>query len=71
MTLTASGARIEIIVDKKGDPTIMPCEIPGGKCTAATAKLEALFGEVMDTQSTTEAYEEAQEVEIETKQGGG
>jgi len=66
-----SGPRIEITVDPKGITRTEAKEIKGGGCKLATAPYEALYGDVLDTVATAEAYEDEHVVEIKSQQGGG
>jgi len=68
--MPTSGPRIEITVDPKGITRTEAIGIQGGACQLATAPYEALYGDVLDTVATSEAYEDPHEVEIKSQQGG-
>ncbi len=65
-----TGPRIEITVHKNGETTHEVHGAQGDSCKTASRGWEALFGEVISTQSTMEAYEEPEKVEIKGQQGG-
>jgi len=68
---TSVGPRIEILVSPKGETTTQVFGVEGGNCHALTAPYEALFGDVLSTSDTMEAYEDPHEIEIKTEQGDG
>ena len=52
---------IEIVINAKGEVTFQVKGIKGGSCVAETKFLEqALGGEVIDQQKTSEYYEQAE-----------
>jgi hypothetical protein len=71
MSLTDSGPRIEIIVSPKGIPTTKVIGLKGEACKTASEAYEKCFGEVIETEATSEAYQDPHEITIETQQGGG
>jgi hypothetical protein len=62
-----TGPRIEVTVDKKGVGTTSVIGIQGGSCHALSEGYENLFGDVIETVDTAEAYEEPEEVEIKSE----
>ena len=64
---TATGPRIEVIVDKQGRPSIEPKEL-GARCQEATSIFDNVYGDVLSSQATAEAYEPPEEVEIDIQQ---
>lgn len=68
MPKTFTGPRIEIHIDTKGNPTTKVVGVSGAVCHAITAPYEAMYGEVLDSHATTEAFEKPEEVEIKAKQ---
>lgn len=68
--MPTAGPRIEITVDPKGITKTEVIGMQGERCKAASASYDKLFGEVLDTIATSEAYEDQQEIEIKMQQGG-
>jgi|15BtaG_2_1085339.scaffolds.fasta_scaffold00028_58 hypothetical protein len=67
-TAQHTGPRIEILVDKKGNPTVSAPGVGGGDCKIKSAGYESLFGDVIETQATSEAFEDEPEIEIKMEQ---
>lgn len=71
MPTTENGPRIEIVVDKKGNPTTQVFGAPGQSCHNVSEPFEKLFGDVLETEATAEAYEDPHELEIDVQQDDG
>ena len=65
--MATTGPRIEITVDKKGVTTTSAFGVRGGDCHLVTEPYEKLFGAVIDTVATAEAYEDPEMVEIKSQ----
>ena len=61
--------RIEITIDKKGNTQTAVFGITGGACHLASEPYEQLFGAVIDSIATSEAYEDPELVEIKSQAG--
>lgn len=70
MSVTAE-RRIEITVDKKGNPTTKVIGCSGGDCQVVSKPYEELFGDVLETEATAEAYEDPEQIEIDIQQEDG
>jgi hypothetical protein len=62
-----SGPRIEIIVDKTGETDTKVFGVIGAGCRALSKSWEELFGSVVSSSDTIEAYEDEHEVEIKSE----
>jgi len=60
-----NGARIEITVDKAGNATTHVFGVTGESCRVASRPFEELFGSVLTSKATEEAYERPEEVNID------
>lgn len=61
--------RIEITIDKKGNTQTSVFGVTGGACHAVSEPYEQLFGAVIDSIATAEAYEDPELVEIKSQAG--
>jgi hypothetical protein len=64
----ASGPRIEITVNPRGETRTQVFGITGDGCKVASAEYEMLFGDVLEHTATAEAYEDPEQVEIKNQQ---
>ena len=67
--MATDGPRIEITIDKKGGTTTSVFGVTGGDCHLVSAPYEALFGALVETTATAEAYEDPELVEIKSQAG--
>ena len=67
--MAITGPRIEILIDRKGGTTTSVHGVTGASCHEVSAGYEALFGSLISTEATTEAYEKGEEVEIKSHAG--
>lgn len=65
-----SGPRIEITVSPKGETQTRVFGLQGESCKVASAPYEQLYGGIISTEATSEAYEDPHEIEIDVQQGG-
>jgi len=63
-------AQVEIIIAKDGTTRTTVHGAVGDSCKLLSAPYEALFGGVIATEATADAYEDPHEVEIKAEQGG-
>lgn len=66
--MSKDGPRIEIIVSKNGQTTTQVFGVAGGACHVVSDAYERLFGDVVATAATAEAYEDPEQVEIKAGQ---
>jgi hypothetical protein len=67
--MAASGPRIEITINKKGETTTSVFGVTGAACHLASEPYESLFGALVETTATAEAYEDPELVEIKSQVG--
>ena len=67
--MATAGPRIEITINKKGETTTEVFGVTGGGCHVVSAPYESLFGAVVETTATAEAYEKEELVEIKSQVG--
>ena len=65
-----NGPRIEITVNKKGEGQTAVFGVQGAGCHTLTEGFEAIFGDVLETADTMEAFENPEEVEIKSEHKG-
>jgi len=66
--MAATGPRIEITVSPTGETDTKVFGVEGTSCRKLSAGWEALFGAVISSSDTVEAYEEPHDVEIKSGQ---
>lgn len=68
-TMATTGPRIEIVINKKGETETSVHGVQGGSCHTVSEPYEKLFGALVETTATAEAYEDPELVEIKSQAG--
>jgi len=66
--MAVTGPRIEITIAKNGETDTKVFGVEGASCRTLSAPWESLFGGVIATADTTEAFEDPELVEVKGKQ---
>ena len=66
--MATTGPRIEITIAKNGETDTKVFGVEGASCRTLSSPWEALFGDVITTTDTTEAFEDPELIEVKGNQ---